>query len=156
MFCWSKLILLFILTSKNYLSAIFIDEQIDVDKNINGKAPVLLSNYVKNFKVKEKHQVKIKCPIDMILSQNTYLNDDDYDYNNNLIIINWFDNHDNKIVSPFFANKRFYVENDVYLIIKNVDKTDAGKYTCTCSNGFGTISANLSLTVIGKSLLFSR
>ena len=125
-----------------------------MDKNLKGKAPVLLMNYVKNFKVKEKQQVKLKCPIDMILSQNTYPSDDDYDYNNNLIIINWYDNHNTKIVSPFFNNKRFIIENDVHLIIKNVDKaSDEGTYTCSANNGFGTISVNLTLIVIGRHLI---
>jgi hypothetical protein len=153
MFCARLIILLiFILTINNKanLLAIFIDDETEVDKNLKGKAPVLLMNYVKNFKVKEKQQVKLKCPIDMILSQNSYPTDDDYDYNNNLIIINWYDNHNTKIVSPIFTNKRFNIENDVFLIIKNVDKNDEGTYTCSANNGFGTISVNLTLIVTGK------
>ena len=46
------------------------------------------------------------------------------------------------------------LENDVHLIIKNVDKaSDEGTYTCSANNGFGTISVNLTLIVIGRHLI---
>ena len=140
---YSKIIIfIFILIINNTVELLKIFN----DDTKGGKAPILLINYKNEYKIKEFEQVKIKCPIDMILSQNTNLNDD-YDYNNNLIIINWFDNKNNKIVASFSSNKRFSIENDIYLIIRNVNINDAGSYRCEANNGFGTINVSLTLAV---------
>jgi hypothetical protein len=140
---YSKIII-FILIINNTVELLEIFN--DSNDDTKGKAPVLLINYKKEYNIKEYEQVKIKCPIDMILSQNTNLNDD-YDYNNNLIIINWFDNKNNKIAASFSSNKRFSIENDIYLIIRNVNINDAGSYRCEANNGFGTINVSLTLDV---------
>ena len=139
----SRFLILLILIRLNNVK---LFELIDENKKLIGNPPILLNNYNKQYKIKEKEQIKLKCPIDMILSQNSNLNDD-YDYNNNLIIINWFDNTNEKILSSFLNDQRFKIDNDIYLIIKDVNKNDQGIYRCEANNGFGTISVNLTLEV---------
>lgn len=110
---------------------------------INVRPPILLKNYINDYKVNENDKIKLKCPIDLILSQYDNGNNDDYklfDYefdnnnnnsisstitinNNNLIIINWFDNNNDKIVSSLgqykITHNNNYNKNGDHFLIEN-------------------------------------
>lgn len=56
---------------------------------------------------------------------------------------------DGESINELWANHK--VMKDGSLRIKEIEVENAGKYVCKATNGFGSISVNYTLVVVGKS-----